>query len=391
MQVEVTVLNAKGNRILKNAGFGFTAAGIAFSYAFALGACSGLNIYYALACAAVCLVLSVAQKNEIFATDSFLAVPVIYVAGVAGAEYLPVAGVTCATVFLLIKLFPKKLKVPSCIIAGAALGLAFSATALLTTYYFGIGATGSTVLEILENYRYLGFHPNWRGVFYGTITLFAMITYPFKFKRLSKYLPAEVFSVAIPFVLNLFLNPSGASTPILEVGALSNAFTLSGVKSFLPFVGIEGVSGERLFAAISGGVAAALILVAYKFSGKKDSVTAFCGNALSGLSCGFPVRGYPVKAYSAVSAAVGVATLSAAVFFGTLLFSRVPVHSLAVVLIVSAWQNVPFSLVASAFKEKGILEIFTVIAVFAGFVFLDVLSALVICLILSIVVRRVRK
>lgn len=384
-------MNTENKKIVKNAGFGLTAAGVAFSYAFAACSCLGLNIYFALSCAAVCLIMSVTLKNEIFSTDAFLSVPVIFVVGTVGSGYLPASIIIAAAIFLLIKLFPKKIKVPSSVIAGAALGLALSATVLLTTYYFGIGATGSTAFEMLKNYRYLGFHPNWRGVFYGTITLFAMITYPFKFKRLKNYLPAEVFSVAIPFILNLFLNPDKSTTPILEVGELSNAFSLSGIKSFLPLSGVEDFSASAFLTALKGGVSIALILIAYKFSFGRDSVSAGVSNVVSGICGGLPLRGYKIKSFSPLSAAVGVAAVALAVFFGGSLFSRVPVHSLAVVLIVSAWQNVPFSLVASSFKEKGILEIFTVIAIFASFVFLDVFYALMVCLVLAIVVRSVRK
>ena len=82
----------------------------------------------------------------------------------------------------------KNYKLNTAVKSALSLSLAFSVTALLTTHYFGIGAEGFTVIEILKTYRSLGFHPNWRGVFYGTITLFCMITYPFKFKKANKYL-----------------------------------------------------------------------------------------------------------------------------------------------------------------------------------------------------------
>ncbi len=62
---------------------------------------------------------------------------------------------------------------------------ALSATILFTTDYFGIGATGNTFREIIASYVSLGFHPNWRGVLYGTIVLVIMITFPRKFKKSS--------------------------------------------------------------------------------------------------------------------------------------------------------------------------------------------------------------
>lgn len=374
---------------LSAAGCGLTSAGIVFSYAFAGASCLGLNIYYALSCAVICFIMSLALKDEVLSPDSFLLVPAVFTVAVAGFSWLPVTVFGGALVFVLLKPLIKKVKIPVCITAGAALGLAFSVTALFTTYYFGIGATGSYTLEIIKNYRYLGFHPNWRGVFYGTITLFAMITYPFKFKKLSKYLPAEVFSVAIPFVLNLFLNPDGETSPILEVGALSNAFSLSGIKSFLPFLGIKSAAG--LVPALQGAFSTGLLLIAYRCSGKKDTAVFFSCNALSGAFGGMPARGFKIRRYTPVSAAVAIIAASASVFLFPSLFARVPVHSLAVLLIVSAWQNVPFSSVAASFKEKGVLEIAAVISIFASFVFLNVFWALLVCIAFTAVVKAVRK
>lgn len=369
---------------------GLTAAGIVFSYTFAAFSCLGLNIYYALSGAVICLILSAALlKDEVLAPDSFLLIPVVFTVTAAGFSYLPVSVFGGALLFVLLKPLLKKIKIPDCIIAGAALGLAFSATALFTTYYFGIGASGSYTFEILKNYRYLGFHPNWRGVFYGTITLFAMITYPFKFKKLSKYLPAEVFSVAIPFILNLFLNPDKENTPILEVGTLSDAFSLSGVKSFLPFLGIESEKG--LIPSLQSGFSVALILLAYKCSGLKDTAVFTSCNALSGAVGALPSRGYSVRRYTPVSAITAVIALTAVVLLFPSLLSRVPVHSLAVVLIVSAWQNVPFSAVAASFKEKGILEIAAVIGIFASFLFFNSFWALLICIVFTVIVKAVRK
>ena len=196
--------------------FGFTAAGKVFSCALAFAACLSLNIYSALICCAACLAASVMRKNTVLCPDAFLIVPLVFVATSCGASYLPVTLLAGAALYFLLSIPALKKtdgffglsSLPLSCRLGVSAGLAFSVTALLTTYYFGIGATGATVLEMLKNYRYLGFHPNWRGVFYGTITLFAMITYPFKFKKLSQYLPAEVVSLFIPFALNVVLNPN---------------------------------------------------------------------------------------------------------------------------------------------------------------------------------------
>lgn len=375
--------------VLNKIGFGFTGTGIIFVYSLAAAACCSLNIWYALVTSVICLILSIPLKNEVLAPDSFLLVPVIFTVCSEGGQFLPLTVVSGAIIYLILKLIFKKITVNSCVIAGASLGLAFSATVLFTTLYFGIGATGATVPEMLKNYRYLGFHPNWRGVFYGTITLFAMITYPFKFRKLNKYLPAEVFSLAIPFIFNLFLNPNAETTPILETGSLSKVFESFDSGQAIPFINAD-FDADAILLSLKSGFAVALILLAYKAS-RKDGITVTTSNILSGLGGGFPSRCYSIRGYSPVSAVSGIILVCALTFLCPSFIARIPIHSLAVVLIVSGWQNVPFSLVAQSFKEKGILEITAVLLIFASFVFFDVFIALIVCVFFAVSVRRIRR
>lgn len=315
--------------------------------------------------------------------------PVVFTVCSAGHPYLPFTVVSGAVIYIVLNRVFKKINISSCIIAGASLGLAFSATVLFTTLYFGIGAEGATVPEMLKNYRYLGFHPNWRGVFYGTITLFAMITYPFKFRKLNKILPAEVFSLAIPFVFNLFLNPNGETTPILETGSLSNAFGKIGFNDIFPFLNCE-FEVNAILNSVKAGLVLALILLAYKTTRKNSTTVAF-SNILSGAGGGFPSRCYSIRGYSPVSAISGIILVCALTFLFPSLIARIPVHSLAVVLIVSGWQNVPFSLVAQSFKEKRIPEITAVLLIFASFVIFDIFIATVICVFFAVMIRRIRR
>ena len=61
-------------------------------------------------------------------------------------------------------------------VPSAMLATALCVTVLFTTDYFGIGAVGKTPREMIASYLSLGFHPNWRGVLYGTIVMVIMIT-----------------------------------------------------------------------------------------------------------------------------------------------------------------------------------------------------------------------
>ncbi|MDO4381222.1 MAG: hypothetical protein Q4D20_10155 [Clostridia bacterium] len=372
-------------KILTETGFGFTAAGKIFFCALAACSCLSMNVYFALVTTVVCAAASVSLDKKILAPSAFLMVALIFVAETAGKGGLPLAVFAGAALYLLISLSPKALDFSPSIKAGAGFGLAFSVTALLTTYYFGIGATGAYTFEILKNYRYLGFHPNWRGVFYGTITLFAMITYPRKFKKLSKYLPAEVFSVAIPLLLNLFLNPNGETTPIIEVGALSDMKALSGFKAFFPIADFSAVSeGENILFVLKGAFALAVIFALFKPLQKKNSIVSASQGGVSSLLGGLPATESEITAYTPVSAVTALAVATAFAVFCPSLVSRIPLHSLAVVFIVSAWKAVPFKLVSSAFKSRDIIEITAFFVCALGFVFTDVFTASIICVIYAV-------
>lgn len=379
-------------KTLAEAGFGLTAAGKIFFLSLAACSCLSMNVYFALATSIVCIAASVSLKNQILAPSAFLLVPVIFVAETAGTGGLPFAVLCGSLLFFLLSLLPKTIDFSPEVKAGAAIGLAFSVTALLTTYYFGIGATGAYTFEIIKNYRYLGFHPNWRGVFYGTITLFAMITYPFKFKKLSNYLPAEFVSVAIVLALNLFLNPNKETTPILEVGALSDMKALSGVGDFLPILDFSAFGeSESLANILKGAFALAVVFLLYKPDEKRSIVVSAAASGASSLFGGLPLQSSKILNYTFVSAVTALgATVLFAVFCPALI-ARIPLHSLAVVFIVSAWKAVSFGEASNVLKKRELLKILSFIVSALGFVFADIFTAALVCVLVSVAFGRVKK
>lgn len=381
------------NRILTDIGGGLTGFGILFSYAFCVSACAGLGIASAFLCTCVCAAASLFTKNKILAPDSFLLLPVLFVIAFGSAEFLPIALLAAAGLYFAVgRALKKDFAVPDCVLAGSSLALAFAVTVMMTTLYFGIGASGTTVWGMLKSYRYLGFHANWRGVFYGTITLFTMITFPFKFKKLSRYLPAEVFSTAIPFVLNLWLNPSGETTPILEVSSLAFFPSAPGAADILPFLNMSAAdAGAGIIAALKGAVCIALLLLAQNPQQKSDKNACFASCAAGSPFGVFPARLYDIYHYSFISALVTVLFAVAVCFAAPALLARVPVHSLAVVLIVSAWKNVRFKMLGECFRENAALKVITVIGIFCAFLFADLFTAFLICMLFAVVMRRLEK
>ncbi len=200
--------------------------------------------------------------------------------------------------------------------SGLMLAGALTMTALKTNDYFGIGASGNTVVEMIKSYGSLGFHPNWRGILYGTIVMVIMITFPRKFKKASKTVSAAFIAVIFTLILNIFLIPDGAVKAIAEVGKtplipfeLSEQLGMLSVKSVL-------------FSVLCG---AALWILHFETAENQKNDIRSCG--------------------------VTVISLAAAAMFLLCFELRIPVASLAVVLIVGAWQSVQWSRLKKAFSS----------------------------------------
>ncbi len=370
------------NLLIKNLSYGITAFLFIFSYSLCFAASLQLNIWYALVTAITSSIISISLKSEVLAPNTFFTVPLLLVLSAETNSLMPFCVIGGALIYLIFNKKCKKITIPPSITGGIALSLAFSVTALLTTHYFGIGAEGFTVAEILKTYRSLGFHPNWRGVFYGTITLFAMITYPFKFKKANKYLPAEAFSLILPLALNLILNPDKAYTPINELSNLFDFMKQDEFSFFLPSFNTESVfSIQSYINTLQGAISLGLLLL---FSDKAETRPDSKGTAvlLNGIQGGFPVKTYEIRGYSLTSAIISVFLIIYSCFFLDDIISRIPLHSAAVVLIVNAWKQVPFGILGKGFKG-GVLNIISIILIFVSSVVYNIFIALILAIILN--------
>ncbi len=371
------------NNLIKNLSYGITAYLFVFSYSLCFAVSLQLNIWYALTTAIISIIISVSLKNQIFAPDTFFIVPLFLVLASGTNSLLPFTVIGGGLIFLFLNKRCEKLTFHPAVKSGICLSLAFSVTALLTTHYFGIGAEGFTVIEILKTYRSLGFHPNWRGVFFGTITLFAMITYPFKFRKANKFFPAEAFSLILPLILNLILNPDKNYTPINEIANLIDFTKQDTLSFFLPSFNTEFVfSHESYKNAILGAVALGFLMLLLNPSKTRADSTG-TATILSGIEGGFPVRAYEIRGYSLISAIFSVILIVYTYFFLDDILMRIPLHSLAVVLIVNAWKQVKFKAIADGFKG-GILSIISIIVIFVSSIIANIFIAILLAIILNI-------
>lgn len=362
---------------------GLSSAALILPLALAMGACSEFGMSAALITAVVGSLLC--PKFGFKPSYSAFAV----VCAAVGAYSTQTAFIALFISGILITVFsffkPERLKkfLSSPIAAGLMLGIALTMTVMQTTNYFGIGSTGDNVLEMLRSYRSLGFHANWRGVLYGTIVMVVMITYPRKFKKLSQRLSAPFVALVITLALNLFLNPVEAQTAINEVGGycISDGFFASAL-----FAG-EFLGAQSLFEALICSMALTFVFlfngIANDDEPKKRSYWLALGvsSGVGALLGSLPFCGGKAKSIGAAQAVISgafSAALCAAVIllldFGV---ARLPIHSLAVILIVGMWQSVDWHCVKLAFTS-GAVGIFLFAAAVVCVLFLGAQNAVVI-------------
>ena len=321
---------------------GVTDALTLFPFALSVGTLSGFGTAGGCIAAAVSLLFG-AVCRVTFVPTYLLLLPVFTAAyrfgAGAGAVCVLLGGVFAFFLSLLQQKMRDMLHTPA-IWPGFLVAAAFSTTALQTTHYFDIGAVGGTVPEILRDYVSLGFHPNWRGILYGTIVMVVLITYPRKFKTFSKKLPAAFASLVVTLPLHLLLVQDAAHSPIRELGKLTlrlpdGAFLQGGFTvSMLPLVLCSALSLALLMTA---GLS--------KSAAQKLSAVSAVGGFLGGV----PVQ-TDGTARNRISFLVSV-PLTVLLFFVPGLH-RLPLPCLAVILIVTAWQSVDWGQLRRAMQPR---------------------------------------
>ena len=357
---------SENNRFSKQALQGFCAALYIFPLTLSVGVLSGVGVF-AGAVAGVIGCLLCAVGKSMYAPCWMLFMPAFFLIKEFGTGFAFLAMLVGSVMHLLVQFVLQKknmkFELTDAAKAGLALGAAFLATVILTKDYFGIAASGNTALEMLRSYRSNGFHANWRGVLYGTITLVIMITWPRKFRTFKKYLPAPFMALLIPLAFNMLLNRESYRTPVYETGA----YSLTDLSVLFDFSANEHT--WLLLPVVGVGFCVCLFVAGAFFDSDREEATGFAvSNVLTSAVC-LPLRSYEYSAGSFVGGLVGAMTvISLSCAFP--LVSRMPTHSMAVVLITLGWQSVPWGLIAKSFRS-GVKSITALVLVFLCFVFAD--------------------
>lgn len=320
-----------------------------FPLALSMAVCSGIGVAGGLFGTVIaCLLISVKKTRlimPVFSAYLIVAETFRQYGASTTAAAVGFAGILMIAVALSGFDFKKVVFKP--VLIAVMLASAISVTVLETTLYFGIGATGNTVGEMIESYRSLGFHPNWRGILYGTIVMVIMITYPRKFKKADSIVRAPFVALAATLVLNVFLNPADMTSAIREIGTYSFA------PSEILFPAFKG--GFSLIGILTSGISL-FVITAYSVSVESNESSDYAvtggANLLASVFTGafvpFCSRNHKKISLAGIPAAVLTVVI---LFFFRDVIARIPVASCAVILIVGAWQSVRWGEIKKAFID----------------------------------------
>lgn len=357
-----------------------------FPLAFSMAVCLGFTeiIGVLFACIAMIFVPQGKLEKSMPVYSAFLIMGYVYSVNLNNHGSGAVLGVflICGILLIASAFFYEKIKplFTSPAVSGVMLATALTVTVLFTTDYFGIGATGNTVREMISSYISLGFHPNWRGVLYGTIVMVIMITLPRKFKKFSKTVSASSAALLSTLLLNLALNPTDMVITITEIsdGTKDNAF------SFL-FGEFAAFDIASIVYAVPSGIA--LFLISFyavsqnENTRKSDYIIAGAANAAIGGCSYFPLP-YGIKKKNVLPGITAAAITLLILYFGESLILRIPLHSCAVVLIVGAWQSMKWSEMKKAFS--GIMPVVCFTACVLSCLLMGIVHGILISFLISV-------
>ncbi len=326
----------KEQNLKSDIGYALSNFALIFTYSLCCAAALGQGLVVVLFSSLVCCILSYLYKNSLFYADPLLLVALIFVYWKDSTLQSVTSIIFGAVLFAVFKKRFSGISVSKAVIKTLKIALALCATVLFTNLYFGIGSQGNTPVQMLKSYISLGFHPHFTGLLTGTITLFMMITYPFKFKKLNKYLPAEFISLAVPFAINILLNPEKEMTTVNEAHFFRPLLS----TDFLRLFSYDGNLQGLIFKTVIGGLlfAFCFFIIFYEHPEKKALRLAFPQITAAVFSF------LPVNSKKSHSVALHVSIISAVLCFAACvclpsLLCRIPLHSVGALLIVSSWQK----------------------------------------------------
>ncbi len=394
-----------GKTFSKDLMSGLTVAAVALPLALAFGVSSGADAASGLITAILAgLIIGVLSgaSYQISGPTGAMAAILITLSMKYGMQGVLLAGFLSGIILLVmavLKIGKLVSYIPFPVITGFTSGIAVIIALGQIDNFFGTHSVGGSALEKLFSYSTVGFSPNWWAVGFGLLTVFIMAFYP---KKLDKFCPSSLAAIIITVALNFVLNPDSASSHLAEVGAIPRTlitsdslifkgFDLSLIKQLIMpafSIALLGMIESLLCGAAAGK------MKGEKLNATRELMAQGIGNIIIPLFGGIPATAAIARTsvviksggQTRVASVVHSVTLILSMFLLGGIMSRIPLASLAGVLMVTAFRMNDWTAIKHIFSKKLKYSILQYVLTMLATVLFDLTTAIVIGVIAAMLV-----
>ena len=353
----------------------FSCAAWTFSLALAFGVTSPFGAQAGIIGGIIACLIGINGRHKISAPNLAIFLIMLYAANDIGVGAAMISALAAGIIMLLISrlnITRKFLKISPVAVGAVSFALAIILCIIEVNFYFGIGVPQGTALFTLAAYKSFGFHSNWRGVLFGTITLVIMITYPIKFKKFSKKVPEGFAALVLTVLLNvLLLNPDVTHTYIDEIGKFPTYL----IPSF-DNISFKGLGTDSILPIIIYTVAIVSVYVMETLARERHPKDIKNALLLKGInSVVSPVLGgLPTSSEKKSCGETKLTNLYSAIIMVAFAFifhpvlERLPVATLGVIIIVLGWKSPSYKTMKKVFvtsKHKILSIVLMFVLIFA--------------------------
>lgn len=350
---------------------GLTVAAVALPLALAFGVSSGADAASGMITAIMAgIVIGIlgGASYQISGPTGAMAAILIGISAKYGVQGVLTAGLLTGIILLLaavLRVGKLVSIIPVPVITGFTSGIAIVIALGQVDNFFGTTSQGENAIQKLLSYGRLGFAPNPQAVLFAVLAMAVMILWP---KKLTKYLPGSLVVIIVAVVLNFVLNPVAERSAVAEVGVIpqklmtADSLLLNGIDvSTLPSLIAPAISIAALgmIESLLCGAAAGR-MKGEPLNSTRELVAQGIGNIIIPILGGVPATAAIARTSVAIKSGgrtrvvsvIHSITLILSMFLLGGVMGRIPLASLAGVLMVTAWRMNDWTAIRELFRKR---------------------------------------
>ena len=383
---------------------GLTVTAVALPLALAFGVSSGLDAASGLITAILAGLIIGALGGasfQISGPTGAMAAILISLSVRHGVEGVFIAGFLSGIILLIaavLKVGALVSYIPSPVVTGFTSGIAVIIALGQIDNFFGTTSAGESAIEKLISYSELGFSVQLPTLFYGLLVILLMVLWP---KKWNARFPASLLGIIVTLVLQMILG-----LDVAEVGAIPRSlfgenrlrFGSLSLPALLPYlspaISIAALGMvESLLCGSSGGK-----MKGEKLNATQELYAQGLGNVIIPFFGGIPATAAIARTSVAIKSGqqtrltsiIHALGLLASMFLLSPFMSRIPLASLAGVLLVTSWRMNEWHSIRQIFSKHIKTSISQYLITMIATVVFDLTIAILIGIIFSMVMFIVR-